>query len=451
MNDAITIEQELEFLAAQVGTGDIPAIQKLSPAQMAALATGFGRKQNVRIEFGDFSTAATDGRTIALPLTSRENSWIIRGYLDHEIAHVRLTDFDLVPGHSAFRKSTWNILEDIRIEAFMPMLYPGMASNYRALIRELRNTNPGLFEIRHGAPPESIIATYISLMLRSLYLRQVEVADLAIQARQVFIDTFGAQLERDLFTEIMKISDVSTPQDVLDMVERIIRLLEKHAAKQPQDDGDAADRVPDQESGETPGQDPDENQNDTGGQGQTDISQQEVEDNDQPQSTNNSDLEASGDKPQQVSPQTRIQQALDSDEEIGDFGEQLRDLAREKEASGQDQSFDIAAAADKADLLATGYKQQSITAHSGLVARLSSRLRGLLQAQNLQKRHASIHRQPHSQKPPAPHKNRRSKAVSPQGAEKNRKHGHSPARGQLHVHGRERTIPYDKGSHAGPS
>jgi len=291
------------------------------------------------------------------------------------------------------------------------------------------------------------------------------------------MDSFGAQLEQDMFREIMTISDVNTPQDVLDMVERIIRLLEE----QTQANGD----MPDEESGEAQSQKPDGGQDDASGnaqgQGQADTqdnvdnqaqdknqgdtSTEEPSDNAEPQSTDNSDLQTTADNPQpespdnnqsvknasgQATPQTRIQQALDSDEEIGDFGEQLRELAREKEASGQDQSFDIAAAADKADLLATGYKQQSITAHSGLVARLSSRLRGLLQAQNLQKRHASIHRQPHSQKPPAPHKNRRSKAVSPQGAEKNRKHGHSPARGQLHVHGRERTIPYDKGSHAGP-
>ena len=409
------IQQELEFLAAQAGShkDQHTQIQKLSPAQMAVLASGLGRKHGVKIEFGDFSTAATDGKTISLPLTSKENSWIVRGYVDHEAAHVRMTDFALIPWQSVFHRSLWNILEDIRIEAYMPMLYPGMASNYRALIRELRNTTPGFFEIGQGAPPESIIATYISLMLRSMYLKQVEVADLAINARQVFVDTFGAQLERDLFSEIITISDVNSPKDVLDMVEKIIRVLAWHAEEQPQGNAgpdDEPDKNPDAASDGASGAAQVQAQGDEDDPAQGDASQDENQgtpedfdiertagpqdsdsagtgDDGQGQTSDNDNLQGTGDNPQAETgsdAKARILEALASDDEIGDLGKQLQDLTWAKETNTDPNTYEIARPVNNADLVATGYKPYPVKASSAVVARLSSRLRGLLQAQDLQ-------------------------------------------------------------------
>ncbi|MCF8036805.1 MAG: VWA domain-containing protein [Desulfobacteraceae bacterium] len=385
------IQQELEFLAVQAESPDQHVkIQKLSPAQMAALATSLGRKHGIKVKFGDFQTASTDGNTISLPLTNKENSWINRGLLDHETAHIRLTDFSHVPGQLGFRRTLWNVIEDVRIEATMPVFYPGMRSNYRALIRELRKTSPEMFAIKLDDPPDAIVAGYISLVLRALYLRQAEVADLAIEARDVFIRTFGPSLEADLYCIISKIDNVETPQDVMDLVDEIVALLEKHASEQDQA-GDA-----DTEQGQGPGgentgqaQGSDTAEPEQGAQGQDGKNggpgQKEdsgAADLSSAQPGDSTDLQTDLDlnNPEKSA---AIKQALEAQTERGDFGDQLKEIMESGTRPGNEH-VEIAVPALKADLIATGYQKQPITAHSGLVAQLSSRLRGLLQAQDLQ-------------------------------------------------------------------
>jgi cobaltochelatase CobT len=408
-----TIDMELKFLAAQEDADDLPGIQKLSPAQLAALASTLGRKHGVKVEFGSFSTAATDGTRIVMPLTSRENSWLIRGYLDHELGHVRLTDFTLIP-KEPFRKSLWNALEDIRIEAAMPLHYPGMASNYRALIREMIRTTPELFEIDEAAAPDNKIVAYILTMLRVLYLKQTEMAASAVTAREIFISTFGDAIERDLFQIIMKIDSAGQPQDVLDLVDEIIALLEENAQQQQPDsdsDEDKGDNdVPEQQEsnndgndengkdGEAPDDAPeDDDNNETPGNasaGQSDGNPETGADegnSDVPGDSSN--LEPPGDSsnpapgpynPQPVPRQELIQDALDSPYAISDLGEQLRLLVEHNEyLSGDSGHYEIGRCASHEELQNVGYRPRQIKAPSALLASLSSRLRGLLQSHNL--------------------------------------------------------------------
>lgn len=204
----------------------------LSPPQMISLATTLARKNKVNVKFDNSSTAATDGKTITLPLTSKENSWIVRGYLDHEIGHVRLTDFGSIPKKTALHKSLWNILEDIRIEHKMAELYPGMATNYRKLVAELLKAEPGIFQLNLGDNPASIICGYLVLLLRTQHLKQTALNDLAKKADKVFLDTFGPELQKDLLDTVMPYSKVDSPEDVSDMVEALVQLLAKHSQKQ---------------------------------------------------------------------------------------------------------------------------------------------------------------------------------------------------------------------------
>ncbi len=368
------IDTELEGLAMQSGTGLLAEIQKLSPAQMAALATALGRRHGIKVEFDQCGTAATDGNTIVLPLTSKDNSWIVRGYLDHETAHVRLTDFDQVPAGAPFRKTIWNVLEDVRIEAQMAMQYPGMRSNYRALVRELRQSAPHFFRIGDTSCPEAVIAAYISLMLRALYLKQPEVADLAIDARNVFVSVFGQDLERELLSVILKISDASTPESVVALVDEIIALLNRHIQEAPQsrpgDNAEAGEQHPeDCGSGESASGDNTEPQNG---------------DADNPSGPDESKPDQSQSHSDPGSVKAAIQQALNSPAEIGDFGQRLIELARKKERATASPLYEIARPASANRLRLEGYLPQKIQASSGLVAELSSRLRGLLQAKKLQ-------------------------------------------------------------------
>ncbi|WP_459939060.1 vWA domain-containing protein [Desulfonatronum parangueonense] len=471
-----SIQSELKNMAASQAafsvTGTLP---KLSPAQMASLASGLGRKNGVKVIFDNHSTASTDGNVIIMPLTSRENSWICRGYLDHELGHVRFTDMDLVPKSTPFERSLWNIIEDIRIEKALGDTYPGMATNLSTLVSELRRTKAGVFEVQPDSPPEAVICGYVGLTLRTLYLKQHMLADLALKAREYFLNTFSPELERDLFEIITQIASVTDTAGVVAMVKEIVALLEKHRDAADNSESDSKDEQEeeqlssdDQDTPDNPGQSqqcPDQPDNPI--QSQPDPADQDDPDNpDNPGSSEqvpadrdqNSNCSADPDQHEQSQTkdptnqpfdqqgaqddanlpintdsdpadnddhptgseageqadqseaeaevevsdtasvgiggnastdptplQAAITQALESQEEISDFGQQLKEMALKSEVlSGNNtRAFGIAEATPQSQLQSYGYIPQQITASSGVVAKLSANLKGLLQAQGL--------------------------------------------------------------------
>jgi len=101
---------------------------------LRAVAIGIGKRDNINIKFAG-NNAKTDGRTIYLPATlpadNEEMELMMRGFLDHEVGHVKHTDFGIpAPSHRLIHTIT-NIVEDIRIEQLMGLEYPGCAVNLR--------------------------------------------------------------------------------------------------------------------------------------------------------------------------------------------------------------------------------------------------------------------------------------------------------------------------------
>ncbi|GAB6059328.1 vWA domain-containing protein [Desulfonatronum parangueonense] len=471
-----SIQSELKNMAAsQTAISVYGTLPKLTPAQMAALASGLGRKNGVKVIFDNHSTASTDGNVIIMPLTSRENSWICRGYLDHELGHVRFTDLDLIPKSTPFERSLWNIIEDIRIEKALGDAYPGMVTNLSTLVSELRRTKAGVFEIQPDSQPEAVICGYVGLTLRTLYLKQHMLADLALKTRDQFLNTFSPELERDLFEIITQIGSVSDTAGVVAMVKEIVALLEKHRDAADNSESDSKDEQEeeqlssdDQDTPDNPGQSqqgPDQPDNPI--QSQPDPADQDDPDNpDNPGSSEqvpadrdqNSNCSADPDQHEQSQTkdptnqpfdqqgaqddanlpintdsdpadnddhptgseageqadqseaeaevevsdtasvgiggnastdptplQAAITQALESQEEISDFGQQLKEMALKSEVlSGNNtRAFGIAEATPQSQLQSYGYIPQQITASSGVVAKLSANLKGLLQAQGL--------------------------------------------------------------------
>lgn len=131
------------------------------------LAASLGHRHGVTVEIGG-SRAYTDGRVIRLPdLPTMGNSRflrLVRGYIDHEAAHIRFTDFDLLLRErpDVLEKYVWNILEDWRIEDRLARLYPGCGENFRALIRELFLDAP-----RPKLPKEQYFLDWLLLTVRN--------------------------------------------------------------------------------------------------------------------------------------------------------------------------------------------------------------------------------------------------------------------------------------------
>ena len=67
---------------------------------------------------------------------------MIKGYCDHESAHIRETDFEILRKAklTPFQHNLFNILEDWRVEERLSARYPGCRENFRCLIQKLFGT-----------------------------------------------------------------------------------------------------------------------------------------------------------------------------------------------------------------------------------------------------------------------------------------------------------------------
>lgn len=109
------------------------------------IADILGRSSGVNVVF-EGNQAATDGSTVYLPSLPLDNDLnkpavdLLRGYVDHESAHVRLTDWDVSKKffketedrQQSTLKHLTNICEDMFIEREYQELYPGSKENLNA-------------------------------------------------------------------------------------------------------------------------------------------------------------------------------------------------------------------------------------------------------------------------------------------------------------------------------
>ncbi|WP_224962779.1 vWA domain-containing protein [Geomonas subterranea] len=124
---------------------------------LALVARVLGKQYNIKIAMGNYQTASTDGKTIFIPMVKGEAAVdFARGYIDHEAAHIRLTDFNFMPTND-FRGQLLNVIEDIRIEKAIGKDYPGCASNLRRLDTVLEEKY-GVFKPNPANPSSSILA-----------------------------------------------------------------------------------------------------------------------------------------------------------------------------------------------------------------------------------------------------------------------------------------------------
>ena len=158
-----------------------PVLQRAMP-----IGSALGRKMGVRVEVSG-NKACTDGECIWIPafdVDRPEQEALCWGFLTHEAAHVRYTDFYLDYEGSALRRRLTNLLEDIRIEQKISREYPGAAVSLAEVVRHL------VSEGRLGAPkksdpPVKVLNDSLLAILRSEVLGQKALEPEAIKAREV--------------------------------------------------------------------------------------------------------------------------------------------------------------------------------------------------------------------------------------------------------------------------
>lgn len=103
------------------------------------LASVLGNTYGVHVRIGG-SDACTDGNMIQLPSLpvdcGEELLLLVRGFIDHESAHIRYTDFKAFKEAAldAVTKNLFNAIEDWRVENRLAAVFPGCRHNFHELI-----------------------------------------------------------------------------------------------------------------------------------------------------------------------------------------------------------------------------------------------------------------------------------------------------------------------------
>ena len=135
------------------------------------VASMLGDKLGVNIVYDAYQTACTDGKTVYLPPLSIEEDelmyWMLSGYIDHEAAHIRYTDFEVMKeaNLSPVAHHLFNIIEDWRVEHELVKRYPGCKEHFNWLNKHLYKTTKPKRKRKAGGkiPPAFFVLEYILL------------------------------------------------------------------------------------------------------------------------------------------------------------------------------------------------------------------------------------------------------------------------------------------------
>lgn len=155
------------------------------------LASVLGEQYGVQVHIGG-KTTCTNGRVIYLPSLpvdcEPELLALARGFVDHEAAHIRHTDFDAlqVANLDPVTFNLFNCLEDWRIEEKLSAIFPGCRQNLNWLIRrffvEEAQSRAG------GNSPALAVLDYVLLTVRAWSVEEVNTNRMAAAStlRQYF-------------------------------------------------------------------------------------------------------------------------------------------------------------------------------------------------------------------------------------------------------------------------
>lgn len=206
------------------------------------VAAAYGEQFGVKIVLSG-KDAYTDGKTIVLPLLKSKSDLrdVLFGYLAHESAHVRDSDFDILKKcKNQTEKSFTNIIEDIRIEQLIQDVFPGTRFTLDAVWTYIVGQGmspPARTEDNEGTQ----LHQYLLHRLRSEVLHRESSALLAESSQQVMEQTFplGFFVRLDgLFAKYL--DKLICSDDCLKLARAIIKAL-KDAEEEKQNQEDQPD------------------------------------------------------------------------------------------------------------------------------------------------------------------------------------------------------------------
>jgi cobaltochelatase CobT len=202
--------------------------QKLNEA-FPIVAAALGHRLGVRVMVQG-QTARTDGEMIVIPAYDGNNPQyrdVAWGYLSHEAAHIRYTDFGVFKSAatSPLRKAILNIIEDIRIEKRMAESYPGTRFTIEKTVAQL--ISEGGYEMpSEVAHPAVLLQAYLLFGLRSQVLGQTLLKGMAQDAKDRIQQIVPSKVFDLLETISRDVDMLKDTQEALSLTDQILLMFE---------------------------------------------------------------------------------------------------------------------------------------------------------------------------------------------------------------------------------
>ncbi|MEJ6518477.1 VWA domain-containing protein [Shewanella bicestrii] len=204
------------------------------------VAAAYGEKLGVKVLIQG-QDAFTDGERIVIPTANPDDphyQQIAWGYLAHEAAHIRHTNFDMVQKASSkpIRKALLNIIEDVRIENELAKDYPGTRRSISQVIEYMVDTQQMC--VPEQLEPASNLQAWLLFRLRCHFLGQKALTPLYQAVDERVRQLFPAAAMSRLSAMLTAVPSLGSTGEVLKLVDAIVAMLEDES-RPPQGESDA--------------------------------------------------------------------------------------------------------------------------------------------------------------------------------------------------------------------
>ncbi|AHI98720.1 VWA domain-containing protein [Vibrio parahaemolyticus] len=204
------------------------------------VAAAYGEKFGVKVLIQG-QDAFTDGERIVIPTANPDDphyQQIAWGYLAHEAAHIRHTNFEMVQKASSkpIRKALLNIIEDVRIENELAKDYPGTRRSISQVIEYMVDTQQMC--VPEQLEPASNLQAWLLFRLRCHFLYQKALTPLYQAVDERVRQLFPAAAMSRLSAMLTAVPSLASTGEVLKLVDAIVAMLEEES-RPPQDESDA--------------------------------------------------------------------------------------------------------------------------------------------------------------------------------------------------------------------
>jgi hypothetical protein len=306
---------------------------RLLVKSLPIVAAAMGKKHGVTVSIReDMTTAATNGKQIFLPVLpdTDEALTLARGYIDHESAHIRYTDFEINMG-KGLRKSIINILEDIRIEQKLSCELPGCKINLEGL--EKAFVEGGVYNVvTDQSHPAEILIARIHHCLRVGVLNNLCTSDLATNAYQVYANAFPADTVKAIDELLQEADSLRDTAHVCDLTDRILAVIKED---QPEEEQEQSDSDCDESSEQGDSSEDDSSENSDQSTGSENDDSEEAEDQESGQDDGEDDQSQSSDKGDDDSSGSNADKESENSDD-GDEGDDSSDAGGSSDESEDD-------------------------------------------------------------------------------------------------------------------